>query len=367
MSDVFISYCSEDRALVDYIYSELNEKGVAVWYDRNLKTGVQWDKEIIKHLVASSIILPVLSKNSIGSDWIPIEVKLAKSLGKKVFPIILHKEVSIPSYLSEFQICRYTAQNSLHALIQRISEENLQGKFWYELFFSGLDIIIPLEEFGEVAGVNHRTLKTAFDLQQKLFKLFNPYLYNHNPLQVVMIHPSGHNLNPGRNWLFLGGPGAVSFVQSLVAQWANISEKMLKGYRYVVRPKAFKQGPLLRDTSDGRLGIENLVNGVATDFYECKQPSYFKDGESFSVIYTKGLGDSSGDGNKAVVLGAFSRHTLDGTVQFLMNETIRKTWLQKVTACGPASETLVRFRIGEGKITEFCGYDPPRSLSQQIG
>jgi hypothetical protein len=91
----FISYSSKDQEFAERLYADLQSKGVRCWFaPEDIKTG---DK--IRHRIDESIrlydkLLLVLSKHSIGSQWVEHEVEMALAKEQKVkrtvlFPIRL--------------------------------------------------------------------------------------------------------------------------------------------------------------------------------------------------------------------------------------------------------------------------------------
>ena len=85
---VFISHSTKDDRTVAEIRQALEGLGIEVWTDSQRLTAgdaVAFENAIEKaaHLVA------VLSVNAINSTWVPKEIKIALSKGKKVIPLLL--------------------------------------------------------------------------------------------------------------------------------------------------------------------------------------------------------------------------------------------------------------------------------------
>jgi hypothetical protein len=63
-ASVFLSYASEDRAIVESIAAQLEGRGVDVWFDRGeLKSGDDFKEKIINNIEESSLFVPIISKN----------------------------------------------------------------------------------------------------------------------------------------------------------------------------------------------------------------------------------------------------------------------------------------------------------------
>ena len=82
ISPLFISYSHANGTFVDRMEKSLNEKGVRFWRDiHDLKAG-RIEKQIDRAIRHNPTVLLVLSKDSIKSDWVEHEVRLARKLEK---------------------------------------------------------------------------------------------------------------------------------------------------------------------------------------------------------------------------------------------------------------------------------------------
>ena len=94
MSDLFISYASEDRSHVQALVKEFEDQGWTVWWDRYIDTGSSFDRRIEQALDESSCVVVVWSEASIGSDWVRAEA--AEGLERNILVPILLDEVKPP-------------------------------------------------------------------------------------------------------------------------------------------------------------------------------------------------------------------------------------------------------------------------------
>ncbi|MEJ2004643.1 MAG: toll/interleukin-1 receptor domain-containing protein [Cyclobacteriaceae bacterium] len=96
---VFLSYASEDKALVHRIYEIMSHRDVDVWFDDRggIDHGDDFSQRITDAMDRSSIIIPVLSKNSNSPDhsgryylreW-QYAVELKNKKGVKINPVII--------------------------------------------------------------------------------------------------------------------------------------------------------------------------------------------------------------------------------------------------------------------------------------
>jgi hypothetical protein len=61
---VFLSYCREDLAAVEQLHTDLVKGGFAVWWDRDILPGHDWEFEIRKALAESDAFVVCFSKNT---------------------------------------------------------------------------------------------------------------------------------------------------------------------------------------------------------------------------------------------------------------------------------------------------------------
>lgn len=78
MSQVFISYASEDRPWVESFARTLEKQGWTVWWDRQIPTGQTYDNIIWSALQAAACVVVVWSSHSIGKEWVREEASDAK-------------------------------------------------------------------------------------------------------------------------------------------------------------------------------------------------------------------------------------------------------------------------------------------------
>ncbi len=76
--DIFLCYSTKNKEQADFIYKGLMREGVKVWYDEvSMSLGGTLTSCIEKGIQNSRYFLILLTKESIESDWVKWEVKLA--------------------------------------------------------------------------------------------------------------------------------------------------------------------------------------------------------------------------------------------------------------------------------------------------
>jgi hypothetical protein len=95
----FISYSTKDEPFAQYLYADLQDKGVRCWFaPEDMKIGDEIRPRIVQSIRMHDKLLVVLSEHSIGSDWVEDEVETAIEEERKrketvLFPIRLDEAV----------------------------------------------------------------------------------------------------------------------------------------------------------------------------------------------------------------------------------------------------------------------------------
>ena len=86
---VFISYCRKDLHLARRIKAEIEKStSISCWMDmEGIESGSQFEDVIISAIDKASIVIFLLSENSMKSRWTKDEVRYAFETGKKVVPV----------------------------------------------------------------------------------------------------------------------------------------------------------------------------------------------------------------------------------------------------------------------------------------
>jgi hypothetical protein len=90
MSDIFISYSSNDRPWVEQFAKTLGTYGWSVWWDRNIPTGGSFNTVIRQELRAAKCAIIVWSERSVDSEWVQAEAAEAKKQ-EKYLPVKIDK------------------------------------------------------------------------------------------------------------------------------------------------------------------------------------------------------------------------------------------------------------------------------------
>jgi hypothetical protein len=94
MADVVVSYRAEERDQAAYVVRLLDLAGFSVWWDQKLVAGRSYDRAVLQEIDACKCVVVCWSQNSIHSDWVRAEAKIALEQDK-IIPVMLNM-VRIP-------------------------------------------------------------------------------------------------------------------------------------------------------------------------------------------------------------------------------------------------------------------------------
>lgn len=88
MSDVFLSYASEDRERAGQLANALGHMGWSVWWDRKIIAGQAFDQAIERELERARSVVVLWSVHAIESEWVKNEAAVAAERGVLVPALI---------------------------------------------------------------------------------------------------------------------------------------------------------------------------------------------------------------------------------------------------------------------------------------
>ena len=80
---VFISYSREDSGLADKLHDKLKAAGANVWLDRHDLLAGPTQKQVARAIGLNDVVLLILSETSIKSDWVELELEMAREKEKR--------------------------------------------------------------------------------------------------------------------------------------------------------------------------------------------------------------------------------------------------------------------------------------------
>lgn len=101
MAQVFLSYASEDRETAAVLAGALRNRGLSVWWDRNIPLGRTFDEVIQEQLEAAGCVVVLWSPASTASRWVRAEAGDADA--RNVLVPVLIAECRIPLPFRQIQ------------------------------------------------------------------------------------------------------------------------------------------------------------------------------------------------------------------------------------------------------------------------
>jgi len=120
MPKVFLCHSSKDKAFARMLDSRLTEQGIKVWIDETeLNIGDSLMYRISDAIEDSDFVAVILSHNSVDSNWVQVELKMAmnRELSDRrirVLPIII-ESCEIPLFLKDKLYADFRNPNSFSA------------------------------------------------------------------------------------------------------------------------------------------------------------------------------------------------------------------------------------------------------------
>jgi formylglycine-generating enzyme required for sulfatase activity len=84
MTDIFISYKSEERSLPQSLAEDLRQAGYTVWWDMELVGGLAFRRQILERLEAARAVIVIWTPASVTSEFVLDEADHAKRAGKLI-------------------------------------------------------------------------------------------------------------------------------------------------------------------------------------------------------------------------------------------------------------------------------------------
>src|SRR4051812_34903248 len=124
MTSVFVSHSSHDQAVTEQVVAQLRAAGFAALFvdfdpDQGIPAGRDWEQELYAQLRRSDAVVFLASAASVASRWCSIEIGLARSLRRPVFPLRLQPGVGMP-LLADVQWTDLTDLTAPEAGLERL-------------------------------------------------------------------------------------------------------------------------------------------------------------------------------------------------------------------------------------------------------
>lgn len=109
VTDVFVSYASEDREQAQRLAHAFDQQGWSVWWDRKIVAGQEFDQAIEYELESAKSVVVLWSSRSIASEWVRNEAAVGAQRGVLVPAMI--ESVKLPLEFRRKQTADLTGWN----------------------------------------------------------------------------------------------------------------------------------------------------------------------------------------------------------------------------------------------------------------
>lgn len=121
---VFISYAREDEALAHLLAYVLEKTGhFECRFDRDLPKGLAFDANLRKMINEVDLVLVLLTKRAITSQWVNQEIGFATALDKIVYPLAVERDVQPEGMIRMCQKCSLFDWSDPKHTIERLIED----------------------------------------------------------------------------------------------------------------------------------------------------------------------------------------------------------------------------------------------------
>ena len=176
MSQVFISYSTYDKAIMQKVAKSLMQKGITTWTNKSdIKVGSEFQKEIQKGIERADTILYLISEDAISSQYCQEEIQYATSLNKRILTMLV----------------RPTSLDDIPAEVLAIQFIDLTEHEEEEKYGEGIDKVISQLRTDDAYYNLHKIL---------LVKALKWQEQAQNPSLLLR----GYTLEQGKGWLDLG-------------------------------------------------------------------------------------------------------------------------------------------------------------------
>ena len=100
---IFISYAQADRGYAEAVEHALESVGKVVWSDKRIAAGDDWDSEIQNALRSASVVVLIVSADSLSSQFVNYELGSAIAARIPVIPVLVREVGSLPKHLRHIQ------------------------------------------------------------------------------------------------------------------------------------------------------------------------------------------------------------------------------------------------------------------------
>ncbi|MEO0499328.1 MAG: AAA family ATPase [Pseudomonadota bacterium] len=103
MTEIFVSYKSEDRARAAEVVAALEARGLSVWWDQHIGVGDGWRQMIAERLDAAKCVVVLWTDLSVGAEGRFVQEEAARALRQGTYRPVRLDDVDLPLGFAEVQ------------------------------------------------------------------------------------------------------------------------------------------------------------------------------------------------------------------------------------------------------------------------
>ena len=174
-SKIFISYSRKDLGAVRRLRDEIHGRtGILPWMDLSgIETGTQFADVITKAIDDCELLVFVISRHSVKSEWTEREVLYAQDAGKKIYPVVID-DVELTG--------------KMKFLLISIDRVDIRDGVQYEKLFSDLSAFCGVRAYGKTPSRN--VVSSQFPPRHRdreYDRSFSHFLEKHKDLLVGLL------------------------------------------------------------------------------------------------------------------------------------------------------------------------------------
>lgn len=130
---IFLSYSHKDTDIAYPLIDELQKRGFNVWFDEGIHSGVQWKRTITEHINSCSLMIFLVTQNSLDSAECEKEIYFATEKGKRFINVVMGSPQLPDWFIFDFKRYQYVDQANFP------SNKAMMNKLEEDLIFNGLN------------------------------------------------------------------------------------------------------------------------------------------------------------------------------------------------------------------------------------
>ncbi|MEM1135721.1 MAG: TIR domain-containing protein [Bacteroidota bacterium] len=187
MTDVFISYASENSMLRDRVKNALASYAITTWvHNKDIRSGQDFATAINEGIEHADSLVFFISNQSLLSEYCRKELDYALALNKRIIPVLIEKEITVeqPKELAALQFIDFTSYNNQEVFNRKIDE--LVGQLQTDKrYYQQHKIFLSQALKWERQGKNPSILLRGYNLQNaQAWLKIGKKRKNHNPVTL---------------------------------------------------------------------------------------------------------------------------------------------------------------------------------------